>query len=101
MRKTKVQLVAMGVAAAVTFGGNGIDVSATSSKVTSVLPSAGISYALTSDSVSLSNLASDGANSDLAENSDITETTPLASMLQQNILNDIQKATGANISIAE
>ncbi len=102
MRKTNVQLVAMGVAAAVTFGGTGINVSATSSKVTSVLPSAGISYALTSDSVSLSNLTSDDSdNNDQAKNSDITETTPLASTLQQNILNDIQKETGANITISE
>jgi cell wall-associated NlpC family hydrolase len=98
------QLVAMGVAAALTVGGTGIDVSASSSKVTSVLPSAGISYALqTQDSVSLSNLQSDTDSTDVAENdnTDITETTPLASTLQENILNDIQKATGANISIAD
>ncbi|WP_026496736.1 NlpC/P60 family protein [Butyrivibrio sp. WCD3002] len=104
MRKTKMQLVAMGVAAALTVGGTGIDVSASSSKVTSVLPSAGISYALqTQDSVSLSNLQSDSESTDVAENdsADITETTPLASTLQENILNDIQKATGANISIAD
>ncbi len=104
MRKTRMQLMAMGVAAAVTVGGTGINVSAASSKITSVLPSAGISYALTSDSVSLSNLAGDDTeNTDLAENDsvDITETTPLASTLQENILNDIQKATGANITISE
>ncbi len=104
MRKTRMQLMAMGVAAAITVGGTGIDASAASSKVTSVLPSAGISYALTSDSVSLSNLADENESAtDLAENDDvdITETTPLASTLQENILNDIQRATGANISIAE
>ena len=104
MRRTRMQLMAMGVVATLTVGGTGIDASAASSKVTSVLPSAGISYALTSDSVSLSNLAEDGAeNTDLAENDsvDITETTPLASTLQENILNDIQRATGANITIAE
>ncbi len=104
MRKTRVQLMAMGVAVAITVGGTGIDASAASSKVTSVLPSAGISYALTSDSVSLSNLADENESAtDLAENDDvdITETTPLASTLQENILNDIQRATGANISIAE
>ncbi len=104
MRKTRMQLIAMGVAATITVGGTGIDVSAASSKVTKVLPSAGISYALTSDSVSLSNLAGDESEStDLAMNDsvDITETTPLASTLQENILNDIQKATGANITIAE
>ncbi|MBE5859724.1 MAG: hypothetical protein E7301_06325 [Butyrivibrio sp.] len=95
----------MGVAAAVTIGGSGIEASASSSKVTSVLPSAGISYALTSDSVSLSTLSGDDS-SDVAENVEdtavtITETVPLASTLQENILNDIQKATGANIKTAE
>ncbi|WP_408070444.1 SH3 domain-containing protein [Butyrivibrio sp. JL13D10] len=105
MRKTRVQLLAMGVAAAVTVGGAGYEVSASASKVTTVLPSAGISYALTGDSVSLSNLASD--NTDVAENEiedsavTITETTPLASTLQENILNDIQKATGATIPAEE
>ncbi len=102
LRKTKMQLIAMGVAATITVGGTGIDATAASSKVTKVLPSAGISYALTSDSVSLSNLAGDGSEStDVAKNDSITETTPLASTLQENILNDIQKATGANFSIAE
>ena len=105
MRKTNMQLIAMGVAAAVTIGGSGIEASASSSKVTSVLPSAGISYALTSDSVSLSTLSGDDS-SDVAENVEdtavtITETVPLASTLQENILNDIQKATGANIKTAE
>ena len=104
MRKTRVQLLAMGVATAITVGGNSLTVNASSSKVTSVLPSAGISYALTNDSVSLSNLADDTTQTtDVAENDnvDITETTPLASTLQENILNDIQKATGANIPISE
>ncbi len=106
MRKTRMQLLAMGVAAAVTVGGSGIGVNASASKVTTVLPSAGISYALTGDSVSLSNLADDN-NTDLAENEiedsavTITETTPLASTLQENILNDIQKATGATIPAEE
>jgi len=105
LRKTNMQLIAMGVAAAVTIGGSGIEASASSSKVTSVLPSAGISYALTSDSVSLSTLSGDDS-SDVAENVEdtavtITETVPLASTLQENILNDIQKATGANIKTAE
>lgn len=106
MRKTRMQLLAMGVAAAVTVGGSGIGVNASASKVTTVLPSAGISYALTGDSVSLSNLADDN-NTDVAENEiedsavTITETTPLASTLQENILNDIQKATGATIPAEE
>ncbi|SDB45364.1 NlpC/P60 family protein [Butyrivibrio sp. INlla16] len=106
MRKTRMQLIAMGVAAAVTVGGTGMNASASSSKVTNVLPSAGISYALTGDSVSLSNLADE--NSDEAAEPDIqesavtiTETTPLASTLQENILNDIQKATGATIPAEE
>ena len=101
LRKTKMQLLAMGVAAAVTVGGSGIEANASSSKVTSVLPSAGISYALTQDSVSLSNL-NENTDGDVAENVEdtavtITETVPLASTLQENILNDIQKYTGANI----
>ncbi len=109
MRKTRMQLLAMGVAAAVTVGGSGIEVSASSSKVTSVLPSAGISYALTQDSVSLSNL-NESSDGDVAENVEenvedtavtITETVPLASTLQENILSDIQKYTGANIKKAE
>ncbi|MCR5342874.1 MAG: SH3 domain-containing protein [Butyrivibrio sp.] len=97
----------MGVAAAVTVGGTGIDANASASKVTTVLPSAGISYALTGDSVSLSNLAGDNTDDKLAENDiqdsavTITETTPLASTLQENILNDIQKATGATIPAEE
>jgi cell wall-associated NlpC family hydrolase len=101
------QLIAMGVAAAVTVGGTGIDANASASKVTTVLPSAGISYALTGDSVSLSNLAGDNTDDKLAENDiqdsavTITETTPLASTLQENILNDIQKATGATIPAEE
>ncbi len=107
MRKTRMQLIAMGVAAAVTVGGTGIDANASASKVTTVLPSAGISYALTGDSVSLSNLAGDNTDDKLAENDiqdsavTITETTPLASTLQENILNDIQKATGATIPAEE
>ncbi|WP_026665107.1 C40 family peptidase [Butyrivibrio sp. FC2001] len=107
MRKTRMQLIAMGVAAAVTVGGAGIDANASASKVTTVLPSAGISYALTGDSVSLSNLAGDNTDDKLAENDiqdsavTITETTPLASTLQENILNDIQKATGATIPAEE
>ena len=107
MRKTKMQLIAMGIAAAVTVGGNGIDVSASASKVTNVLPSAGISYALTGDSVSLSNLAGDSTDDKVAESEikdsavTITETTPLASTLQENILNDIQRATGATIPAEE
>ncbi|WP_029322621.1 C40 family peptidase [Butyrivibrio sp. AE3004] len=102
MQKTRLQLLAMGVATAVTIGGVGINANASASKVTTVLPSAGISYALTGDSVSLSNLAGDN-DTDVAENEiedsavTITETTPLASTLQENILNDIQKATGATI----
>ena len=39
MRKTRMQLIAMGVAAAVTVGGTGIDANASASKVTTVLPS--------------------------------------------------------------
>ncbi len=105
MRKSRMQLMAMGVAAAVTIGGTGLEATASSSKVTSVLPSAGISYALTSDSVSLSNLSGD-SETDVAENVEdtavtITETVPLASTLQENILNDIQKATGATIKSSE
>ena len=107
MRKTRLQLIAMGVAAAVTVGGTGINVDASASKVTNVLPSAGISYALTGDSVSLSNLAGDDTDDKVAENDvkdsavTITETTPLASTLQENILNDIQRATGAAIPAEE
>ncbi|MCR5671092.1 MAG: C40 family peptidase [Butyrivibrio sp.] len=97
--------------AALTFTSFNIDVHASSNKVTSVLPQAGITYALGSNQVSLSGLqetveqekseaeASASTSKSLGdvidEESTVTNVTPLASTVTDNILRDIQKATGA------
>ncbi len=100
--------------AAVTFTGAGIEAMAGSS-VTSVLPSAGIGYELASDQVEVSNLqedaqsdssansASDGSSSSTSSSSgssttstkETTNTTPLSSRVDEEVLNDIEEATGA------
>jgi len=113
------QLMAMSVVAAITFSSLSVDAGASSNKVTSVLPQAGITYALGNNQVSLSALqqsaseeaskevskeestsvsASSGAEKDIESSSAVTDETPLASTITDNILKDIQKATGAVIS---
>lgn len=113
MKKTKMQLMALSFAAAITFSGTSLEVSATSSKVTSVLPSAGISYALATDQVSLDELQDENVSvSDESTESsttttvvesakNITETIPLAASVKESILKDIVAATGANIDESE
>lgn len=113
MKKTKMQLMALSFAAAITFSGTSLEVSATSSKVTSVLPSAGISYALATDQVSLEELQDENVSvSDESTESsttttvvesakNITETIPLAASVKESILKDIVAATGANIDESE
>ncbi|RKM58290.1 hypothetical protein D6853_01805 [Butyrivibrio sp. X503] len=89
---------------------------ASSGKVTSVLPQAGISYALGSNQVSLSNLqqsmeedtndsktetsisgVSKSVVEDIESSEAVTDETPSASTITDSILRDIQSATGAVI----
>ncbi|MCR5102246.1 MAG: SH3 domain-containing protein [Butyrivibrio sp.] len=97
----------MSCLAAITFSGTNLNVIA-SSKVTSVLPSAGISYALSSEQVSLSDIQeevvvtddSSEANSSTAvveSAKTITDTISISDSVKDTILKDIVEATGANI----
>ena len=110
------QLLALSVTAAITFLGSNVDTFAasntSSNKVTSVMPQAGITYALGSNQVSLSNLqqsvetsktqsensSTNSTSSDEVDLSNaVTDVTPLASTVTDNVLKDIQNATGAII----
>jgi len=114
--------MAFSVVAAITFSSLSIDAYASSNKVTSVLPQAGITYALGNNQVSLSNLqqsaseetseaeskeessvesVSSTAEKDIEASSAVTNETPSASTITDNILKDIQNATGAVISNKE
>ncbi|MBQ9588939.1 MAG: C40 family peptidase [Butyrivibrio sp.] len=116
MKKATKQLAVLTLATAMTFGGFNVDAfAASSNKVTSVMPQAGITYALGNSQVSLSNLqqsveleksnsgtestgSSNTSSADELDLSDtITDVTPLASTVTDNILSDIQAATGAII----
>ncbi|WP_029231956.1 C40 family peptidase [Butyrivibrio sp. VCB2006] len=113
MRKAKMQLVALSFTAAITFLGSNIDAyAATNNKVTSVMPQAGITYALGNNQVSLSTLqqsvAADKAQAETSSSSStsgdtvdladaVTDVTPLASTVTDSVLSDIQNATGAVI----
>ena len=122
MKKASKQLMALSVVAAITFSSLSIDAYASSNKVTSVLPQAGITYALGNNQVSLSNLqqsaseessdaeskeessvesVSSTAEKDIEATSAVTNETPSASTITDNILKDIQNATGAVISNKE
>ncbi len=115
MKKPYMQLAAIAMIAAMTFTNFSIDSYASSNKVTSVMPQAGITFALGSNQVSLSNLqetvesekaeaeASSGAEKSVAQEINesegaVTNVTPLASTVTDSILSDIQNATGAIIS---
>ena len=118
MRKPFVQLTALSMVAAMTFTNFNITAYASSNKVTSVLPQAGITYALGSNQVSLSNLqetvetekaeaeaasstSKSSATTEAVNSSDtVTNVTPLASTLSDRILSDIQSATGAVVKNA-
>ena len=118
MRKPFVQLTALSMVAAMTFTNLNITAYASSNKVTSVLPQAGITYALGSNQVSLSNLqetvetekaeaeaasstSKSAATTEAINSSDtVTNVTPLASTLSDRILSDIQSATGAVVKSA-
>lgn len=116
MKNRAKQLAVLGMTAALIFSNMSIDASAASSnKVKTVLPQAGITYALGDNQVSLSALqqsvdenspktdnsssvsTSKEANSEIANSSAVTDETPLASTITENILKDIQSATGAVI----
>ena len=119
MNKPFMQLAAFTMTAAVTFTSFGIDAHASSNKVTSVLPQAGITYALGSNQVSLSSIqetvetemaesessSSTSAVSSLFETVEsedtVTNVTPMASTVTDSILSDIQSATGAVVKNAE
>ena len=113
MKNAKMQLLACSLTAAVTFSSMGLQSYAATSSVSSVLPSAGIGYALASDQVSLSSLLATSkktstggsvtagvAQAIVASDKTITETTPLAAKVQDDILNDIEQATGTASSAA-
>jgi len=113
LKNAKMQLLACTLTAAVTFSSMGLQSYAATSSVSSVLPSAGIGYALASDQVSLSSLLATSkktstggsvtagvAQAIVASDKTITETTPLAAKVQDDILNDIEQATGTASSAA-
>lgn len=111
MKNAKMQLLACSLTAAVTFSSMGLQSYAATSSVSSVLPSAGIGYELTSDQVSLSSLQATSkknstvtagvAQAIVASDKTITETTPLAAKVQDDILSDIEAATGTTTSSGE
>ena len=116
MKKATMQFAALGFAAAITFSTLSVDANAASSnKVTSVLPQAGITYALGNNQVSLSSIqqsveedsegtetssvasTSKAVDEEIQASSAVTNETPSASTITDNILRDIQSATGAVI----
>ena len=111
MKNAKMQLLACTLTAAVTFSSMGLQSYAATSSVSSVLPSAGIGYELTSDQVSLSSLQATSkknstvtagvAQAIVASDKTITETTPLAAKVPDDILSDIEAATGTTTSSGE
>jgi len=111
LKNAKMQLLACSLTAAVTFSSMGLQSYAATSSVSSVLPSAGIGYELTSDQVSLSSLQATSkknstvtagvAQAIVASDKTITETTPLAAKVQDDILSDIEAATGTTTSSGE
>ena len=115
MRKASMQLMAITATAAITFSSFSIDAfAANNNKVTSVMPQAGITYALGNSQVSLSSLqesveaeksesesssssSSKSSADDIDRNNTVTDVTPLASTVTDSVLSDIQQATGAVI----
>ena len=116
MRKATKQLAMFSLTAAITFSSFSIDAfAATNSKASSVMPQAGITYALGNKQVSLSSLqqaaeledstktesSSSSSSKSSADDFDltnvVTDVTPKASTVTDSILSDIQSATGAVI----
>ena len=120
MNRVGKQFAVCVLTAAVTFTGAGIEAMAGSS-VTSVLPSAGIGYELATDQVEVSNLqedeqsnsSADSASSSTGSSSssssgssttstkEATNTTPLSSRVDEEVLSDIEEATGATTTTNE
>lgn len=115
MKKQAMQIAAFTAAAAITFANINVDSHASTGKVSSVLPQAGITYALGNNQVSLSNLqqsleedsknetttsisgVSKSVVEEIASSDAVTDETPSASNITDSILKDIQSATGAVI----
>ena len=127
MKRQAMKLAAMAVVATITLSNVNIEAYGSSSnKVTSVLPQAGINYAMGNNQVSLSNLqqslededdekdnkdnkdnkfnletAIAGVSKTVAEDIEsseaVTDETPSATNITDSILKDIQSATGAII----
>ena len=75
MKKNKMQLAALTMATAITFSGISFDTTASNAKVTSVLPTAGFSYVLSSSKVSLSTIKTVVESKNTTEDVKTTETS--------------------------
>lgn len=75
MKKNKMQLAAITMATAITFSGISFDTTASNAKVTSVLPTAGFSYVLSSSKVSLSTIKTVVESKNTTEDVKTTETS--------------------------
>ena len=116
MSKKAMRIAVFSAASIITFANINNVSYAASGKVSSVLPQAGITYALGNDQVSLSNLqqsleddtkdskaetsisgVSKSVVEDIESSEAVTDETPSASNITDSILKDIQSATGAVI----
>jgi cell wall-associated NlpC family hydrolase len=75
LKKNKMQLAAITMATAITFSGISFDTTASNAKVTSVLPTAGFSYVLSSSKVSLSTIKTVVESKNTTEDVKTTETS--------------------------
>ena len=75
LKKNKMQLAALTMATAITFSGISFDTTASNAKVTSVLPTAGFSYVLSSSKVSLSTIKTAVESKNTTEDVKTTETS--------------------------
>jgi len=75
LKKNKMQLAAIAMATAITFSGISFDTTASNAKVTSVLPTAGFSYVLSSSKVSLSTIKTVVESKNTTEDVKTTETS--------------------------
>ncbi|WP_026506967.1 C40 family peptidase [Butyrivibrio sp. MC2013] len=115
MKNTGMRLMALSVTAVVTFTSMNMQSLAATSKVTSVLPSAGIGFELASEQLSLAELQesvspSEGTSvfgnsaasvASTQSGKRIFETASLTSRVDEEVLSDITKATGATTSSGE
>ena len=75
LKKNKMQIAALTMATAITFSGISFDTTASNAKVTSVLPTAGFSYVLSSSKVSLSTIKTVVESKNTTEDVKTTETS--------------------------